>query len=228
MGNFSIPATIYCQIPDFKYTTQHPPQHRFVYTMAPKRPLDDDAANYKSKKPRTGFQVGPQNLPDGTWRRKVIKIKSDLIHKAKVKKEYAKLKAREPTTPSRPFPKETTPEPAVEITQELHPERQAMLDAPREPTPPPLQERQKRDRRKNQRPAYFDKELKAAEKKKAGEDQARAEAERRARERKEKLAEREKFRKSMAKARSGGRNGQRKLGRESHVLLDRVKRIVGE
>jgi hypothetical protein len=32
----------------------------------------------------------------------------------------------------------------------------------------------------------------------------------------------------MAAARKGGRNGQRKLGRESGVLLDRVRRIVGE
>jgi hypothetical protein len=32
----------------------------------------------------------------------------------------------------------------------------------------------------------------------------------------------------MAKARSGGLNGQRKLGRESKVLLERVKRMTDE
>lgn len=32
----------------------------------------------------------------------------------------------------------------------------------------------------------------------------------------------------MAKARTGGPNGQRKLGRESNVLLEKVKRMVGD
>jgi hypothetical protein len=31
----------------------------------------------------------------------------------------------------------------------------------------------------------------------------------------------------MAKAKSGGLNGQRKLGRESKVLLEKVKKLVG-
>lgn len=44
-------------------------------------------------KKRKGFRVGPENLPDGAWRRKNTKIKHELIHKAKVKKEYAKVKA---------------------------------------------------------------------------------------------------------------------------------------
>jgi hypothetical protein len=38
--------------------------------MAPKRPLEDDAVASHPKKARTGFKVGPYNLPDGTWRRK--------------------------------------------------------------------------------------------------------------------------------------------------------------
>ena len=41
--------------------------------MAPKRPLGDDAAESQPKKARTGFKVGPDNLPDGTWRRKGLK-----------------------------------------------------------------------------------------------------------------------------------------------------------
>jgi len=32
----------------------------------------------------------------------------------------------------------------------------------------------------------------------------------------------------MAKARTGGKNGQRKLGRESTVLLEKVKRLAGD
>ena len=47
------------------------------------------------------------------------------------------------------------------------------------------------------------------------------------RERQEKAEEREKLRNAMAKARRPARNGQRKLGRESKVLLEKVKKLVG-
>lgn len=46
------------------------------------------------------------------------------------------------------------------------------------------------------------------------------------REREKKLEERDKFRRAMAKARKGGKNGQRKLGRESAILLEKVRRMV--
>jgi len=55
----------------------------------------------------------------------------------------------------------------------------------------------------------------------------RGERERREKERNERTEERERFRRAMAKARTEGRNGQRKLGRESMVLLGRVKKLVG-
>jgi hypothetical protein len=42
-----------------------------------------------------------------------------------------------------------------------------------------------------------------------------------------KLAERERFRKTMAKAR-GGPDGKRKLGRESTVLLAKAQRLMGK
>lgn len=76
--------------------------------MASKRPHDHDhvdaggastpassstTTNAPDAKKRKGFRVGPENLPDGAWRRKNTKIKHELIHKAKVKKEYAKVKA---------------------------------------------------------------------------------------------------------------------------------------
>ena len=104
-----------------------------------------------------------------------------------------------------------------------------MLDAPREPTPPPdsIQQRPPRQR-KNRRPGYFEKEEAFAEMKRAEAEVRRIEFERRGEERKQKMEERERFRKAMAKARSGGRNGQRKLGKESEVLLERVKRMVRE
>lgn len=144
-----------------------------------------------------------------------------------MKKSYAKIKAREPIAEN-PILLE---EPAAEPSQDLHPERQAMLDAPREPTPPFRQQSQFNQRsreRRPKRPAYFEKEQAFAEQQKAKAAERRAEFERRDKERKEKIEEREKFRRAMARARTGGKNGQRKLGKESKVLLERVKRMVGE
>jgi hypothetical protein len=158
----------------------------------------------------------------------VVKIKKDLIYKAKVKKSYAKIKAREPIEEPRALAA-ILQEPAPEPSQVIHPERQAMLDAPKEPTPPPQSESQQRPReRRPKRPKYFEKELAIAEQRKAEAEARRAEFERRERERRQKIEERERFRKAMAKARTGGKNGQRKLGKESKVLLERVKKMVGE
>jgi hypothetical protein len=158
----------------------------------------------------------------------VIKIKKNLIHKAKVKKSYAKLKAREPITPpifSEPI---ETAEPA---SQERHPERQAMLDAPREPTPPFTQAQsfsQRPQQKRSKKPGYFEKEQAYAAQQKAEAEARRLEFERRDEEKKQKIEERERFRKAMAKARTGGKNGQRKLGRESKVLLEKARRLVGK
>lgn len=179
----------------------------------------------------------------------VIKIKKDLIHKAKVKKSYSKVKKSEPLlekllvpqpepstiiirAPEEPVRAPTPPktdEPAVE----LHPSRQAMLDEPEvveTPVPPrntgpkpPRSERKPRTKK----PGYFEKEKAIADQKKKEAEERRAEFERREKEKKDKLAERERFRRAMAKARTGGKNGQRKLGRESNVLLEKVKRMVG-
>jgi C4-dicarboxylate-specific signal transduction histidine kinase len=158
----------------------------------------------------------------------VVKIKKDLIHKAKVKKSYAKLKARMPIEETDSMAS-ILEQPTSEPSHELHPERQAMLDAPREPTPPPGFDSQQRHReRRSKRPKYFEKEQAFAEQQKAEAEARRADFERRNRERRQKIEERERFRKAMAKARTGGRNGQRKLGRESKILLERVKRIVGD
>jgi len=65
--------------------------------------------------------------------------------------------------------------------------------------------------------------------KKREEAEARREAiEESNRQREEKLADRERMRRMTTTARKPDRNGQRKLGRESKVLLERVKRLVGE
>lgn len=158
----------------------------------------------------------------------VIKIKKDLIQKAKIKKSYAKIKAQTDLTPTA-LPSD--PEPVEPASQELHPERQAMLEAPEAPKFPPNQESQSYSQRPQQRrakrPGYFEKELEFAEQKRAEAEARRAEFERREKEKKGKIEERERFRRTMAKARTGGKNGQRKLGKESQLLLERVKRMVG-
>ncbi|EKD19797.1 hypothetical protein MBM_01749 [Drepanopeziza brunnea f. sp. 'multigermtubi' MB_m1] len=196
--------------------------------MAPKRPADDSAADPKPKKHRPGFKVGPDNLPDGIHRRKVIKIKKDLIQKAKIKKSYAKIKAQTDLPPTK-VP--TEQEPIEPASQELHPDRQAMLDAPDTLPQNSNSNRESYSQRPRQgrakKPGYFEKEQEFAARKRAEGEERRAEYEKNQRERKEKIEERERFRRTMAKARTGGKNGQRKLGKESQVLLEKVKRMVG-
>ncbi|KAF2193229.1 hypothetical protein K469DRAFT_551468 [Zopfia rhizophila CBS 207.26] len=202
--------------------------------MAPKRPPGDDQVK-ASKKQKKGFSVGPANLPDGAYKRKVQKIKKSLIQKSKIKKDYAKLKARDqPGTSQRSvYEREDEADESnqdgvegSEPTLAPHPDRLKLLEESspdREPSRPGPSDR----RRKRPRPQPYKNETELARKRKEEAEarhMARAEAEK---ERQKKLAERERVRKTMAKARSGGPNGQRKLGRESTVLLDRVKKLVG-
>ncbi|KAL1882801.1 hypothetical protein Daus18300_000439 [Diaporthe australafricana] len=233
-------------------------------------------------KKRKGFRVGPDNLPDGAWRRKNTKIKEELIHKAKLKKDYAKVKAelqKEREKQERPAPSEEEPQIHPDRQQRMddeqldrqhvNPEIQAFLDGegapPRrqarreEPTPADSQQdgdqqrekgdgptatqptftttpsapeypRPQRERRKR-RPDYYDKALEEGSRKKAEAEERAAEAERREKERARSIDERERTRRAMLKAKgfsaSGRRQGRPKLGRESKVLLDKVKRMVG-
>lgn len=250
--------------------------------MAPKRSHEDDPSAVSQAKKRKGFRVGPENLPDGAWRRKNTKIKEELIHKAKIKKAYKKIKA----------------EVSGAALSQIHPDRQVQIDkdedgaAQQQAKGPrqkklrvtganeevPLQDgalaarieegRQRRQaaaealpatqeedvdspatnpepkpRRKHHRkPDYYEKALEAGAKKKAEAEARAAEQKRREEERERKVAERERMRKAMLKARgirpgagrSGGRGGKQqqqgehKLGRESRVLLEKVKRMVGD
>ncbi|KAF2713139.1 hypothetical protein K504DRAFT_461720 [Pleomassaria siparia CBS 279.74] len=198
-----------------------------------KRSRQDDTAR-PAKKQKKGFSVGPANLPDGTYKRKVQKIKKDLIHKAKVKKQYAKIKGKEEATAHKSVydreheanPDVTPPEPILAATQELHPDRLKMLDEP-EPVRPAFTSSTER-RQKRARPQPFQQETALARKKKEEAEARQKAREESSHQRDTKLAERERFRKMMAKARSGGPNGERKLGRESVVLLEKVKRMVGK
>ena len=78
------------------------------------------------------------------------------------------------------------------------------------------------------RPAPFGKESRYAQQKKEEAEARRAAIEERMKERERKLAERERSRRMTAAARKPDRKGQRRLGRESRVLLEKVKKIVGE
>ncbi|KAK4126104.1 hypothetical protein N657DRAFT_642875 [Parathielavia appendiculata] len=237
--------------------------------MPSKRPRDEDASPdpgaspapvdaRKAKKAKHGFRVGPENLPDGPWRRKVTKIKKELIIKAKVKKQYAKIKAElqqqaAPTITSNEHQHEANAHSdpqndgqTASNSQQIHPERQAMLDSSPElnakPNPTPntnpsfpnrpeqlgqSQQLAQRRPRKPRRPDYYTKELAAAERAKKEAEERAAEFASRERERQQRITERERYRKAMAKAKAPGKDGKPKVGRESKILLERVKKIMG-
>lgn len=195
--------------------------------MSQKRPHDEprDEQPQPERKKRKGFSVGPANLPDGTYRRKTQKIKNDLIQKAKVKKAYAKVKAREPELAA-PAQSENTPDDHAApdpASLELHPDRQAMLNAPEAPPQNSRSFPQRqledvngfRERRRKPKISPYTKETEMAK-------QRQAERESRMRLR----DEREKERRAMTKARKPGRDGKVRLGRQSKVLLSKVQRLV--
>jgi len=198
-------------------------------TMASSKRARDSTEEHddRKKKQRTsnpsGFSVGPKNLPPGTHRTKVSQIKKALVHKAKAKKELAKLKARlaseqeqqqqpNPHTAKTSEPVDNNDEPA---SLQPHPDRLALLQSKPPDPPRPPQHHKQRQRRPKTDP--FSPASRAAERRKE-------EAERAARERVEKTERRERHRGIMARARSGGK---RSLGTESAALLERVKRLVG-
>jgi hypothetical protein len=111
----------------------------------------------------------------------------------------------------------------------LHPTRQLMLkDEEAAQTGSGTGEHGSSDghRRRTRRPGYYDKQLQKAEQRKAERAARAEEIQRRREERQRKIAEREKYKKAMAK--TIGRDGKKKLGRESTLLLDKVKKMVAE
>ena len=165
------------------------------------------------------------------------KIKKGLIHKAKLKQQYAKLQAQEGVPTQNPAyyrddsdgnvdeePQEPVPEP----TLEPHPDRVKMLEEPEAEPEPDRDDASGPRRRRRPRPQPFEKEAELGRQKKEKAEAQRIAREEAQKERAQKLAERERFRKTMAKARHGGPNGQRKLGRESTVLLEKARRLVGK
>lgn len=259
--------------------------------MAPKRPLNSGGGDggHDSKRARkAGFRVGPDNLPDGPWRRKVTKIKNDLIQKAKLKKQYKKIKARElqkqPKGQSlhetegsgrkkevgQPDDVEPSADDDDEEEEEVgaQPEDgsdedvevdQAARESPQKTTKKDPSKQHDKKQKKNEedeqdkpaekqqedhihpsrragghgqsrnaaaRPGYYDKALAEASKRKAEQEAREAEFARRRDERDRKNADRERFNRAMKKARTPGRDGQRKLGRESGLLLEKARRMA--
>ncbi|KAI0132143.1 hypothetical protein BJ170DRAFT_232793 [Xylariales sp. AK1849] len=196
--------------------------------MAPKRPLGENVTSApETKKARKGFRVGPENLPDGPWKRKNDKIKKDLIQKAKIKKAYARVKAAEQASaPDAPAEAAESEVPEAQI----HPQRQAMLDEPQVAALEEIDVRSERPRRprdrKQRKPGYFDNAVAEGERKKAEQEAREKEMQRRTEERNRKVQERERYHKAMVKAKTPGRDGKRKLGRESGLLLERAKKMV--
>lgn len=163
----------------------------------------------------------------------VQKIKRNLIEKAKIKKEYAKIKKQElQPAPSYLLAQNPTAENGQEpASMELHPDRQALLNTPEEPEPQVSKLSREQRAQKRHPPRKHDpfkKEARFAQKQMEEAENRRKAIEEAQQRRQQKLEQRERYRKAMAKARKGGKNGQRKLGRESKVLLERVKDLVGE
>ncbi|RGP80437.1 hypothetical protein FLONG3_1446 [Fusarium longipes] len=210
--------------------------------MAAKHQNEGADAAQEAKKPKHGFRVGPENLPDGPWRRKVTKVKKELIHKAKVKKAYAKIKAREqenaqPAKTSEPTQDEALVDGAgsdagegkkpEEEGEKMHPTRHLMLaDEAKAQENSVGEPSSDGNRRRTRRPGYYDKQLQKASQRRQEQEARHAEFQRRREEREQKIAERERYKKAMAKTRD--RNGNKKLGRESTLLLDKVRKMVAE
>ena len=204
------------------------------------RPSENSPEPKHTKKKKKGFQVGPENLPDGTYRRKskspivqsrwnvrsysveAQKIKNDLIQKAKVKKAYAKIKAQQ-SQHAHPalMPSDEIGPQQEPASMELHPSRQAMLNPSEqretyiESTMANSEATQQRTRPRK-RP-QFSKEAELGEQKRRAVEV-----------RKKQSHEREKDRRAMLKAKRKNKDGKVKLGRQSKVLLNRVKRMTAE
>ena len=157
----------------------------------------------------------------------VQKIKKDLIRKAQVKKSYSKIKEREQFAPSKTLIYDAELESEAAASLELHPDRQAMLDEPEQPAATLKQTgSEPKKRRPHPKPVPFQKEALLAQQRREERERRQREIEESRKQREAKIEERERFRRAMAKARSGGRDGQRKLGRESKVLLEKVQKMM--
>lgn len=170
----------------------------------------------------------------------VIKEKKENSHQTKLQKQYAKIKAsaEEEKRAAREQKAAALATPAYNDKnapndnndgETLHPTRQLMLkdeEAAQTGAAPSDEAAPDGQRRRTRRPGYYDKQLEKAEQKRKENEERAAEAQRRREDRERKLAERERYKRVMKK--TWGRDGKKKLGRESGLLLERVKKMVEE
>jgi hypothetical protein len=155
----------------------------------------------------------------------VQKIKHNLIRKAQLKKELARARIQEGASGAIPL---QSSEPQIEPASiEPHPDRQALMDAPADTIDEPDKSIKPMRRERRPRVNPFNRETTQAQKRKEEADERRQIREQADAERKKKLEDRERMRKAVAKARKPGSDGRRRLGRESIVLLERVKKLMG-
>lgn len=278
------------------------PAKKHKATPNPKPPRADKKERTKLPySQRPGFQIGPANLPDGTYRRRIKHIKQDLISKAKARKEYAKVKrGRDGAQQEQDYeggsgkhendvtrsnrgdvmvdhaedgaegrdavdtqqqeqqlerrdiseanvysdprlrdlrdpidkPKRRKAQPLAEPPVAPKP-TSAGREAEEAPQAPQFIERPPHrddsaihpDRRR--KVTRYHGAMQAAEKRKAEIEAKRARRAENERQREEKLARRDRERKMMQRAKRPGADGRPRLGRESKVLLERVRRAVG-
>ncbi|KAG0644797.1 hypothetical protein HOY80DRAFT_1006713 [Tuber brumale] len=206
---------------------------------------------------KKAFSVGPANLPDGTYKRKgryplsapSITEEAKLTQNTKVKKSLAKtisgnasdtdphtIRAKrllEEAAAERERAKSTEPKgcedgDAIVATTEMHPERRAALDqletACVEEDPKDVDKGAWRKRGKKKKTSAFLKEEREA----ARLREEREEKEREIEARKvamEKSKKERALRKKIMSARTA--KGQQKLGRQSALLLEKIKAQVG-
>lgn len=165
----------------------------------------------------------------------VTKIKKELIHKAKIKKEYAKVKAREHKASADDDHDESVDSQAAaeapmgDDGETMHPTRELMLkdeDKAQAGASKGHSSTSDGSRRRTRRPGYYDKQLKQAEQRKREAEEREAQFRQRREERERKIAERVRFKKAMAK--TIGKDGKKKLGKESTILLEKVKRMMAD
>lgn len=219
--------------------------------MAPNRDMKSggstffEAANQRPK--RKPITVGPANLPDGTYRRRAQKIKKNLIEKAKVRGNYAKLKAKQQNRDA-PFAKEDEhelsgdedvrargragpapgdPFDSADEDDDDNDDKNSANNAARQPSSKANQAIPQGHVRPKSRPSPFARESDIAAERAANISARRQAHQESIREKEARNEERERFRRAMAKARRPGARGQRKLGAESGVLLEKARRMMG-
>lgn len=215
-----------------------------------------------AKKQKGGFSVGPANLPDGTYKRKVDKIKNTLIHNAKVKKKHFKVVAatkpsqdpnairvqklldeaeqerKERKKKQQEEQKEhdaqmADPAEAVEEEEGVNPARKAVIEEEEKKAEESIAteevdaeevEEKKGGRVKKPKTSSYMKEEAYAYRARIEREQADLERERQRAE----IAKREKMREQRKKTMNQRtKTGQFKLGKMSHMLLEKVKEQMG-